>query len=382
MTRRADPSRDTQAQKAAYLKAQHSMSQEEIGGVLGGISQAHVSRLLSRAEDLGCLVTKLSFVEQGISEETLQEIYQLLEPPALTEAISKIGQQSSRCVPRARVFDSGTSSPTAEAAEIRRKRFGRSAAGRLAELIQQSEVIGVAWGRTVSNIIDGLVGKHLVSREQHPIQFVPTCAELLGLAMPEYSSTRLADRLIDLVNNGKGDRLSLSGVPAYIPRRYKKEQAAAVRQYVYDISSYQRIFRGKIPLAAKIDTLITSIGSPAFAVGGSITELLSAAGIKAEKLQSLIIGDMGGVLIRKPSLDRSERRLINELNMMWTGLHYEHLENIARESEQNQRKSGNIVVAIGREKAPALIEIIRLGLVNELLIDQDLAMALEQAVNP
>jgi DNA-binding transcriptional regulator LsrR (DeoR family) len=380
MARRADLSRDKQAQKAAYLRAQHNMSQEEIGGVLG-ISQAHVSRLLSRAGEMGCLVTELRFIEQGIPEETLEEIHQLLEPPAITDTIRKIGQQSGRFGPNARVFDSGTDSPTPEAAEMRRRRFGRSAAGRLAELLKQSDVVGVAWGRTVSNLIEGLDGKNLVSRELDPIQFVPTCAELLGLAMPGFSSTRLTERLIDLVNKGNGDRLSLSGVPAYIPRRYKKEQAAAVRQYVYDINSYQKIFRGKFPLASKIDTLLTSIGPPDQPVGGSVADLLTAAGIKAEKLQSLVIGDMGGVLIRQPTLDRSERRLINELNLMWTGLQYEHLEHIAREAAQNPRRTGNIVVAIGQDKAPVLIEIIRLGLVNEIIIDQDLARALVQAVN-
>jgi DNA-binding transcriptional regulator LsrR (DeoR family) len=348
--------------------------------VLGGISQAHVSRLLSRATELGCLVTTLNFVEQGIREETMEEISQLLEPRSLSDAIHKIGQQSGLCVPAARVFNSGTNSPTPEAGEMRRRRFGRAAAGRLTELLQPSEIVGVAWGRTVSNLIDGLAGNQQISKKRGPIQFVPTCAELLGLAMPEYSSTRLTDRLVDLINNGKGDRLSLSGVPAYIPRRYKKEQAAAVRQYVYDISSYQKIFRGKFPLATKMDTLITSIGPPELPVGGAISELMSAGNVSAEKLQSLIIGDMGGVLIRQPSLNSSERRLINELNLMWTGLQYEDLENIASEAAQNPRKTGNIVVAIGRDKAPVLIEIIRLGLANELLIDQDLAMALEQTV--
>lgn len=381
MTRRADPSRDTQAQKAAYLRAQHSMSQEEIGRVLGGISQAHVSRLLRRAEDMGWIVTELHFIDKDIPEDILEEIHRLMEPPGLTEAIQKIGQQSGHCIPGARVFDSGSSSPTPEAAEMRRRRFGRLAAGRLAELLQQSEVVGVAWGRTVNNLIEGLAGKHLISRDQKPIQFVPVCAELLGLAMPEYSSTRLADRLDDLINGGKGERLSLSGVPAYIPRRYKKEQASMVRQYVHDISSYQKIFSDKFPLMAKMDTLISSIGPPDLPVGGAISELLTAGGIKADKLQSLIIGDMGGVLIPHPSLSRSDSRLIDELNMMWTGVNYEHLEHIARQSEQDTRRSGNIVVAIGRDKAPALIEIIRLGLVNELLIDEDLEIALIQAVN-
>lgn len=153
-----------------------------------------------------------------------------------------------------------------------------------------------------------------------------------------------------------------------------------VRQYVYDISSYQKIFRDRFPLVAKMDTLITSIGPLALPVGGSISELLTAGGISADKLRSLIIGDMGGVLIPNPSLNRSEHRLVNELNEMWTGVNCEHLAHIAQESAQDTRRSGNIVVAIGRDKVPALMEIIRLSLVNELLIDKGLARDLEQSV--
>lgn len=378
MPRIADPSRNIQAQKAAYLRAQHSMSQEEIGRVLGGISQAHVSRLLAQAEKNGWLVTELRFVKGDISAETLEDIYQLLEPPLLTKLIREIGDENGCCVPNIRVFESGSASDTNEAMELRRKRFGRVAAGRLAEMLQTSRAVGVAWGKTVSNIIEGLGSHHLHSQQEQPIQFVPACAELVGLAMPDYSSTRLVERLNDLINDGKGERLSLTGVPAYIPKRYKEAQAEMIRQYVYDISSYKKIFRDKNPLISKLDTLITSIGSPALPVGGSISELLKAGDISSRKLQSLIVGDMGGVLIPKPSLSAKEHRVIVQLNNMWTGISYEHLEKIAYDATDDTRKPGNIVVAIGKDKAPALSEIIRLGLVNELLIDKSLEQALIQ----
>ena len=80
MARKTDPARDYQAQKAAYLRAQHNLSQEEIGKLLGGITQPHVSRLLARAEEMGWRVTEQHFVESDIPQEVMDEIRHLLEP--------------------------------------------------------------------------------------------------------------------------------------------------------------------------------------------------------------------------------------------------------------------------------------------------------------
>ena len=379
MTRAPNNSRDILAQKAAFLKAKHRMSQEEIGKILGGVSQAHVSRLLKMAEQKGWLVTEHHFVENGIDKNTLEEIHQLLVSPALSNTIQKIGSEGH--LPQVRVFDSGTNSPTPEAMEIRRKRFGRVAAGRLLEIFNKSNFVGISWGRCVNNLIQGLANTNQFSREQNPIQFIPTCAELVSLAMPEYSSTRLADHLNDAINNGKGERLSLSGVPAFIPRRYKNEQAQTIRQYINDISSYKKIFHGREAIIDKMDTMITSIGSPILPVGGCISELQDACNIKIEKLQSLIVGDIGGVLIPQSTLNKKDKNLVEELNKAWTGISYTHLERNARMSAQNPNRPGNIIVAIGRDRAPALTEIIRLGLANELMIDKDLEQALIKSAN-
>ena len=379
MVRTSSNSRDILAQKAAYLKAKHRMSQEEIGKILGEISQAHVSRLLKRAEQMGWLITEHHFIEKGISEQTLEEIHHLLVSPALSDAVRKIGNGAD--LPQIRVFDSGTNSPTPQAMDQRRKRFGRVAAGRLLEIFNKSSVVGISWGRCVNNLIQGLDNTNPFSREKSPIQFVPTCAELISLAMPEYSSTRLADRLNDVINNGKGTRLSLSGVPAYIPRRYKKEQAQTIRQYINDISSYKKIFHGRDAIIEKMDTMITSIGSPTLPVGGCISDLQDACDIKTKRLQSLIVGDIGGVLIPQPGLNKAGRELVKELNKAWTGISYSHLEHNAEMAKQNPKRPGNIIVAIGQDKAPALIEIIRLGLANELMIDKDLENTLIRSVN-
>ena len=380
MPRKTDPSRDLQAQKAAYLRARHNMSQEEIGTTLGGVSQPYVSRLLRRAEEMGWLVTQLHFVDRDIPEETLAEIYRLLEPRSLMEVLWTLGERTGRCIPNIRVFDSGSDSVTPQALEQRRQRFARSAAGSLNELIRAAQIVGVTWGRTVSELIEHLSGLHRGLSNQRTVQFVPVCAELVGLAMRGYSSSRLADRLNDIVNEGAGDHLSLAGVPAYIPRRYDRGKTEVLWEYVCDIGSYQKIFKQNMPLVAQMDALLTSVGSSDKPVGGSVAELVEAGEIDAKKLRSLVIGDIGGVLIPQPSLSNGDKRLIRELNEMWTGINLEHLQQTAFNASRNTKMPGNIVVALGRDKTPVLCEVIRMGLVNELMVDGDLAQSLEVAL--
>ena len=380
MPRKTDSSRDLQAQKAAYLRAQHNMSQEEIGTTLGGVSQPYVSRLLRRAEEMGWLVTQLHFVDRDIPEEALTEIYRLLVPQSLREILWRLGERTGQCIPNIRVFDSGGDTVTPQALEQRRQRFARSAASSLNEFIHAARVVGVTWGRTVSVLIEHLSQLNRSPRNQRSVQFVPVCAELVGLAMRGYSSSRLADRLNDIVNEGTGDHLSLTGVPAYIPRRYDRNKTKVLWEYVCDIGSYQKIFKQNMPLVAQIDALLTSVGSSDKPVGGSVTELVEAGEIDDRKLRSLVVGDIGGVLIPQPSLSNGDKRIIHELNGMWTGINLEHFQQIAFNASRNTKMPGNIVVALGRDKTPVLCEVIRMGLVNELMVDRDLAQSLEVAL--
>ncbi len=66
----------------------------------------------------------------------------------------------------------------------------------------------------------------------------------------------------------------------------------------------------------------------------------------------------------------------DELNAMWTGITKEHLSRIAIRSA-GVGGAGVVVAAMGRERAAIIGEMIRLEMVNELIIDWDLANALE-----
>ena len=371
--------RDRLAQHAAYLRAQHNFSQEEIGKLLGGVSQSHVSRLLAYATELGWLVTELRFDERNISSEAMREIEHLLQPRGLVAYFERVRVETGRVTPNVRVFDSGSESSTAGAFEIRCRRFGRSASGRLEELLRQSSCVGVTWGRTVSSLIDGLAAANRSFRAEQPIAVVPVSAELITLAAPDYSSSLLATRLNAVVNHGHGEKLRLAGVPAYIPRRYDEAKTKAIREYILDTASYRQIFGADRPLINLIDMVVTSVGSGDRPLGGAMEEILSAGDISVGELKRLIIGDVGGVLIPKPSLSEDERQLVDNLNAMWTGITKEHISRLALRSGQSGGGAGVVVAAIGKERAEIIAEMVRLEMVNELIIDWGLANALEES---
>lgn len=382
MSRNSDPERDLQAQKAAYLRAQHNLSQAEIASVLGQVSQSHVSRLLTRAEKMGCLVTELHFVHDDIPEEVLAQIHRLLAPQTLETALRQYGKLQENEPPSVRVFDSITRSTTPQALALRRKRLARAAAGSVEELLRDSRNLGVTWGHTVSEIVMRLSSIVKRSRSRRTTRVVPVCAELVGLSAPEYSSSQLAGRLNETLNDRPVEPLALTGLPAYIPRRYTAAKTRLLREYISDIGSYQRIFTQSRPLIGQLDTLLTSVGSSEAPMGGNISELVEAGGIDASILKTLVIGDVGGVLIARPNLKPSERKLVDTLNAMWTGIQFDHLRSIAiRARSVKKPGSGVVVVAAGRDKASIVLECIRLGLVNQLLIDSDLASALEQTIS-
>lgn len=376
-TAKSDAERDKRSMQAAFLRARHNFSQEEIGHVLGDLSQSYVSRLLSRAVEMGWLVTEMHFNERDISPELMQELRELTEPKRLSDLFKQVAGRTGSAMPNVRVFDSGSEASTAGAFDLRCRRFGKTAAGRIDELLRRSRAVGVTWGRTVSALIDGLVAAHRSYNLKEPITFAPVSAELIQLASPEYSSSLLAERLSNLVNGSSGERLRITGIPAYIPRRYDLQKSKAIREYLLDSASYRRIFSGDDPLVNQLDTLITSVGSSERPLGGAFGEVLTAGDISADELKSIIDGDIGGILVDRPGISADQQSKLNELNAMWTGITMANLNHIARRARQTGGV-GVVAVAIGRERAGVIKELIRKEVLNELIIDWDLANSLER----
>jgi DNA-binding transcriptional regulator LsrR (DeoR family) len=372
------PQRELRVQQAAYLYARHRMSQEEIGRRLGGISQSQVSRLLAHAHEIGLLVTEHRFVDDLLSGDQLAEIQRVLEAQELSAALEKFGRKTGGILPRLSVFDSGVPGRAATNHIERGGAFGRAASGRLVELLSGARVVGVAWGSTLNFLTNAL--PHPQSRSgKLATQFVPICAELVALEDPGYSSSWLAARLNHAFNGEEGIRLQLTGIPAFIPKRYKEAKARAIREYIRETASYEKIFIGANSYVDQMDAVITSVGSAEAPVRGSTAELLLAAELDADALRALVVGDIGGILIPRPTLSAAKKRVVDEINQMWTGLSVDRLATIAKRAAGKNGRGGNIVAAFGRDKADSIIQSIRMGLINELIIDYDLKNALSES---
>ena len=109
-------------------------------------------------------------------------------------------------------------------------------------------------------------------------------------------------------------------------------------------------------------------------------ELAQIGGIPRERLKELIKGDVAGALIKRAKLTPVREREVEDIGKKyWTGIREENLFDIASRARKTG-KPGVIIVAIGGNKADVLLAVLKMGLVNELIIDHDLAEALAGAM--
>lgn len=367
---------EEQAQCAAYMRATHNMSQSEIGEALGGLSQPHVSRLLKHAEKRNFLVIEQRFAKELFDAEWIRKMDDLLAPSDLTASLDKYCIKEGVTRPRVSVLESGPGNTDAALAQ-RRARFGRMASGRLIELIGGSNVVGVAWGKTVKSVVDGIMASRQPLDRSNQTVFAAVCAELVSLAQHGHSASRLADTLDELFNTAQEEAPQLTGFPAYVPRHYDETMQRSIRQFISDTPGYQRVFSGPEALVNRMDMLITSLGSSKSPVLGSFDELVQAAGIRANDLRQLVVGDVGGILLPRSGLSHAKAALVDELNGLWTGIKIGHLNAIADRAAENPEMAGVVVVALQAERGDTIFELIRRGLVNELIIDHMAAERLQ-----
>jgi DNA-binding transcriptional regulator LsrR (DeoR family) len=283
-----------------------------------------------------------------------------------------------------RIFHSGGEGEDPSGWDARAQRFGRLAAPRVQELLPAMNLAGVTWGKTIARLVDGL--QHL--NPQTPalpdrVRFVPLTGEPLTFPDPETSSSNLAHRLNEIVN-GRADVVhSLTAVPAFIPAKFTGRGRQAIRAFIAEIAGYRVIFaaegadgRRQEPLADRLDCIITGVGTVSPGVSGRLLDdRVVAEDITKERLQERVIGDIGGVFLPRSPRDG----VVRGINERWTGVRLEHIARCAAAAARDPSRVGVIVLALGRAKAEILLECVRGGLINELIIDHDLAQALIQA---
>ena len=288
--------------------------------------------------------------------------------------------------------------------------FARAASGCTARLLLRSKLVGVMWGRTIERLVSR-IGEHRACFDQPPgcqAACIPLCGDpvhLMNLRHVKYSASHLAAELGQAINPKRTtDQPCLVGAPAYLPRRlFDPASGAATRwkDFMQEIPGFRAIFGPSFnhvrPWADRLDTILSGMGIVSLQpckpppvpgdhpkagledIGDFIQERLAQEeDVKAPALARLIYGDIGGWLIERPDLRAKEHRLVKSLNEGWMGVREKHFKRVAANASPNGFP-GIILVAAGPAKAEMLKEVVRQGLVNELLIDSTLAAALKSS---
>ncbi len=263
---RKDEDIEFQAQVAAWLFDKMHFKQEQIAEHLR-ISQPDVSRRLKLAEERGWLSRPVFLRGKDISDQRLDEIenafYQKL--PELRDGIERLSRKRrpADSPPRVQVFFSGPTATDKAGYHKRQQLFGWNAALYLRELVPNMRRVGVAWGKTIARLIDGL--GPLQPKFERGTLFFPVSGEPLREHGEENSATTLAASLQAFVGGSPHEGPGLNMVIPCIPDLFSDDVTSQIKQSLLgQVEGYRRIFlgsAGQARLIDEMDALITGVGT-------------------------------------------------------------------------------------------------------------------------
>jgi DNA-binding transcriptional regulator LsrR (DeoR family) len=363
---------------AAYLLANENRSQATIAELLG-VSAPVVSRLIARARKKDYLIKEFRFVEERLKPEMMQAVRQRLSRSRFAGRLDELSRATcGRPGPTVRVFPS--SSETHDS-DVTLRAFAVHAAPHIHDLLLRSELCGVTWGRMLLNLVVALRHVRVPSAPRRR-EVIPLAGEPLGKEPTTSSSSTLANELGRIMNEDNYQAKSLTMVPALVPKDFNSAERRAVYKLVERLPDYGEIF-GRVgtrqktnTLAHRVDCILTSLGREP--LGFSDGSLLN------DSEQRLFVGDIGGVLIPRAKLGKADRQLEKDIEARWTGLRQEHVEACADRARAAANTSnsppGVVIVSVGEKRAPVVLEAIRGGLANHLVIDSELEYALSTLI--
>ena len=371
---------------AAALLAGQGQSQQQIAEALE-LSQAVVSRLLLRAQQESVLRREVRFIQENADAKKLRLAFSRAHSHQLSATLEEFSRHfAKRRGPYLRVFSGGGSKLT----ELQRRiEFRRQAAPYVKELILRARTCGLTWGGMLWNLLEALRSTPNPSPwTDHKIDFMPLCGEPLSRDPSGFSSSSLASELGRLANGESYTARSIAMVPAFIPERFTPAKRHVIEELIDFVKSHREIFgdnnsEQRTPgLADNLDMILTSVGTSNHPFGFGRDSLLEPATL--EVLRQIGIGDLGGVCLGRTGLTTTQERVIKAVGERWTGLRDHHLtacaERALKEADQSTGKPGVVVVSVGKDRAPAIFEAVKKGLLNHLVIDDELQVALDKMV--
>mgnify|MGYP001160621142 CR=1 FL=1 len=308
ITRSADADRGLLATvaRAYYIE---NLTRLEIAELLG-ISRFKVARLLSRAREEG--VVEIAINDVGLPDALLAARLKALLGLDACLVVNCHGDDES----------------------IRRQ-VGGAAAGMLSETLQAGEVLGVAWGRTLTATAE-LVG------ELPPL----TIVQLTGFVARDLRASP-----IDVLRQASR-RWDSEVYPVFAPLCVPDPETAAGLRGHPDIKAAMDLF-------PSVTTALLSVGS--WEPPDSLVRDVLAADDLANAVERGCVADIAGILVGEdgsPVDPEFQERCIN--------ISYEQLRAVPRV----------IAVVGGAAKARAIRAVAGAGLISELVTDQRLAHAI------
>ncbi len=374
----------------AYLTAE-GRTQAEIGKILG-ISQSAVSRLMSEAEKKYLEKVRPRFKREALPPDLLfEDVMRAVGRKELLTSLDRLARaHGNRRGPVVRVFPlSGVPSEQSLAARFRE--FTRQAAPYVHSLINRPSVrlCGVAWGYMLFDLAIALRGIQAAWKSE-PVQVIPLSGDPFKERKeetPSLTSSNIAAELGRIINGASYRAHWLGPVPAFIPEEFDTPSARKViERWIQLVPDYEEIFgdgsEENTGLANQLDIVLTSVGTADNPLGFGKGRLLNSLGTKIQNLREEIYGDVGGIVLPRAS---NPSKLVQTITNRWKGIRYSHMAQCARRADDDEHYSGKpgiVILSVGKERAEVIAAAVSQGLVNHLVIDQELAEELERIVEP
>jgi DNA-binding transcriptional regulator LsrR (DeoR family) len=368
----AQPSEARIRMVACALLRSQGYNQEDIAERMN-LSQPVVSRIVTAAIQARLLQAQPTFLPQNASPAEIKQAQR-----RYAGKHSDLEQKIRTLVPRGLCFRLHT----VAAKDLHA--FCEQAARHVAGLLTGDLIVGTMWGSAIERIIDG-VTRYAQPSKRSELRAIPLAGDplfLLNQENQEYSASALAAKLERaFTGRTRSDLPSLNGVPAYISRSRMadRKKAAGLMDFIQSIPGYHLIF-GSIGYERQVNTVLTGVGvfasSPQQTTATFIREREAQEGPEFAPLRQLILGDFAGSILPKPGLRPAQNDLVAGLNLGWLGISLSQLKRVAREAKTTS-PPGVITVAFASDNKAAIVrESLRRGLINHLVVDDDLAQQL------
>lgn len=305
----------------AWLYYVGNLNQEEIALRLG-VSRFKITRLLGRAREIG--VVRISIDHATVA--TLE----------LGEAVARRFGLIECLVtpPLGRLDDRGSEEAAA------RRAVGIAAAAFLGRRLEETErlVVGLAWGRTIAALVDAMP-----MMRKAEARFV----SLMG-SLSRTARTNPFDCVQALAQRCGGEAYLL-------PAPFIADSEAD-----YDVIMSQKLVQESLSLARQSDLIVASFGDASKNSFISTYDLVHPAEIEQLTRDGAVADMLGKFFDVRGGIVESA------LNRRTPGI-----------AVEDMREREIVLLGAGVAKADALVALLRSGLVNRLIVDGDLAEALQ-----